>query len=116
MDEVSPLGLTDVVEVRDGARVGSWRIDPAEHGFAGIDAADLAGGSPVEYAAVIEAVLAGEGAPGARAAVVLNAAAALYVAGVAPDYPAGVARATRAIDDGSGARALARLRAAYGRP
>jgi len=113
MDEVSPLGYTDVVEVRGGALAGEWRIDPAEHGYVDVDAADLVGGSPEENAAVIEAVLAGGGAAGARAAVVLNAAAALYVAGVAPSYVDGLARAERAIDSGAGRRALDQLRAAY---
>ena len=113
MDEVSPLGPTEVVEVRDGAEAGRWAIDPAAHGFAGVDAAELAGGSPEENAAVIEAVLAGGGTAGARAAVVLNAAAALYVAGVAPTYADGVARAERSVDGGAGLRALEQLRAAY---
>jgi anthranilate phosphoribosyltransferase len=116
MDEVSPLGPTAVVEVRDGALAGEWRIDPGDYGFDGANAADLAGGSPEENAAVIEAVLAGRGAPGARAAVVLNAAAALYVAGVAASYADGVARAARAVDDGAGQRALRRLRAVYASP
>jgi hypothetical protein len=67
MDEVSPIGPTEVVEVRGGAAAGAWRIDPAAHGFAGIDAAELAGGEPADNAAVIEAVLAGGGrAGGAR--------------------------------------------------
>jgi anthranilate phosphoribosyltransferase len=113
MDEVSPVGPTEVVEVRDGAAAGAWRIDPAAYGFAGVDVAELAGGEPAENAAVIEAVLRGGGPAGARAAVVLNAAAALYVAGVAASYPDGVARAAAAIDDGAGRRALDRLRAAY---
>ena len=113
MDEVSPIGLTDVVEVRGGAEVGAWRIDPAEHGFGDVEAGDLAGGEPAENAAVIEAVLAGRGSRGARAAVVLNAAAALYVAGVAESYAAGVRRAEHAIETGAGQRALERLRAAY---
>jgi anthranilate phosphoribosyltransferase len=113
MDEVSPIGPTEVLEVRGGAAAGAWRIDPAAHGFAGIDAAELAGGEPAENAAVIEAVLRGGGPAGARAAVVLNAAAALYVAGVAASYADGVARAAAAIDDGAGRRALDRLRAAY---
>ena len=113
MDEVSPLGPTEVVEVRDGGVAGTWRIEPGEHGFAGVDAADLAGGEPAENAAVIEAVLAGGGPRGARAAVVLNAAAALYVAGVAASFGDGVARAERAVDSGAGRLALERLRAAY---
>jgi anthranilate phosphoribosyltransferase len=44
---------------------------------------------------------------------VLNAAAALYVAGVASSFADGVGRAERAIDGGAGRRALDRLRAAY---
>jgi len=106
MDEVSPIGPTEVVEVRGGAAAGAWRIDPAAHGFAGIDAAELAGGEPAENAAVIEAVLRGGGPAGARAA-------AFYVAGVAASYAEGVARAAAALDDGAGRRALERLRAAY---
>lgn len=113
MDEVSPLGRTDVVEVRGGALAGRWHIDPAEHGYVAIDAADLVGGSPEENAAVIEAVLAGRGAAGARAAVVLNAAAALYAAGVASSYVDGLARAERSIDSGAGRLALDRLRTVY---
>jgi anthranilate phosphoribosyltransferase len=113
MDEVSPLGPTEVVEVRDGAAAGAWQIDPAAYGFARVDAAELAGGEPAENAAVIEAVLRGGGPAGARAAVILNAAAALYVAGVAASYADGVARAAAAIDDGAGLLALGRLRAAY---
>jgi anthranilate phosphoribosyltransferase len=74
---------------------------------------DLAGGSPGENAAVIIEVLSGRGAPGARAAVLLNAAAALYVAGVATSYEEGIAAATRALDRGDGMRALERLRAVY---
>jgi anthranilate phosphoribosyltransferase len=114
MDEVSPIGATDVVEVRDGAEVGAWRIDPAAHGYADVDPADLAGGEPAENAAVIEAVLAGGGARGARAAVVLNAAAALYVAGVAGSFTDGIGRAEQAVDSGAARAALDRLRAAYG--
>ena len=113
MDEVSPLGPTRVVEVRSGAVAGEWTVDPAAFGYAGVDAAELAGGAPEENAAVIEAVLAGGGARGARGAVVLYAAAALYVAGPCA-YCDAVGRAERSIDTGAGRRALERLRAAYG--
>ncbi len=117
MDEISPIGPTRVLEIRrhDGAArvVREWSIDPAEHGFGGIDAADLAGGGPEDNAALIEAVLAGGGPPGARAAVVLNAAAALYVAGVVDSYGAGVSRATAALDAGAGRATLDALRRVY---
>ena len=111
MDEVSPLGLTDVIEIRDGAQ-SAWTIDPREHGYEGLSATDLAGAMPEDNARIIEAVLRGNGARGARAAVVLNAGAALYVGGLAASYAAGVQLAEQAISSGAGMRALERLRTA----
>ena len=73
---------------------------------------DLAGAMPADNARVIEEVLGGRGPRGARAAVVLNAGAALYVAGLVTSYADGVARAEGAIDSGEGLAALYRLRAA----
>ena len=114
LDEISPLGPTRVLEVRRGhATPHEWTIDPATFGFAQLREEDLAGGTPDENASVILEVLAGGGSPGARAAVLLNAAAALYVAGIAESYDEGLAAATRALDRGDGMRALDRLRAAY---
>jgi anthranilate phosphoribosyltransferase len=112
MDEVSPLGPTRVLEVRDGRLTDGWTIDPARFGLRADDAAELAGGDPSENAAVIEAVLRGGGPRGARAAVVLNAAAALVVGDLAPDYATAVGRATAALDAGLGFAALERLRRA----
>ena len=114
MDEISPLGRTHGMEVRDGA-LCEWTIEPAAFGYAGFQAADLAGGGPAENAAIIGAVLGGGGTPAARAAVALNAAAALYVGGCAPDYPSAVAVARQALDEGLGAAALHRMREAYAR-
>ncbi len=111
MDEISPLGTTSVLEVRDGA-VASWTIDPRDYALPPADPADLAGGGPAQNAAIIVDVLAGGGAPGARSAVLLNAAAALYVAGLAESYGAAVARSAAALDAGEGLAALDRLRAA----
>ncbi len=112
MDEISPLGPTRVLEVRDGT-IRQWEIRPADHGVRAASAAELAGGDPTANAEVIEAVLSGRGTEGARAAVVLNAAAALYVSGMTPDYGAGVERARAALDDGLGLEALRRLRDAF---
>jgi anthranilate phosphoribosyltransferase len=111
MDEVSPLGTTEVIEIRDGEQSG-WTIDPRDHGYDGVSAADLAGAMPEDNARIIEAVLRGGGPRGARAAVVLNAGAALYVAGQAASYRNGVELAEQTIDRGAGLAALERLRAA----
>jgi len=112
MDEVSPLGPTTVLEVRDGG-VTEWEIDPAWAGYAGVESSDLDGGEPAENAALIEAVLAGGGSPAARAAVVLNAAAAILVSGLRNDYRQSIALARAALEAGAGTRALNALRLAF---
>ncbi|MEI6738853.1 MAG: anthranilate phosphoribosyltransferase [Gemmatimonadaceae bacterium] len=111
LDEISPLGPTEVLEVRDGA-VTAWEIDPAIAGLGVVAEADLAGGDPADNARLIEAVLQGGGPPGARAAVLLNAAAALYVADRVTTFAEGVAVARNGLDTGAGAAALDRLRRA----
>lgn len=114
MDEISPLGTTHVVEIRDGA-IREWTVDPARYGFASGDAAELAGGPPAQNAAAVRAVLEGSAPPTAIAAVVLNAAAALYVAPGGPtDYGDAIDAARAGLRDGAGLRALARLRVAHG--
>jgi anthranilate phosphoribosyltransferase len=112
MDEVSPLGVTYVAEVRDGI-VTEWEIDPRQLGFDAVAVEDLAGGDPATNARIIEAVLSGEGPAGARAAVLLNAAAAIYVSGVVSTLSEAVGKAREALDAGAGRRALERLREAY---
>ncbi len=111
MDEISPLGLTHVIEIRGEAQ-REWTIDPRDHGYEDIAAGDLVGAMPADNARVIELVLQGQGTRGARAAVVLNAGAALYVGGMAASYAAGVALAEAAVTNGAGSAALDRLRAA----
>lgn len=111
MDEVSPLGPTSVIEVRGGA-LSRWAIDPFELGFGPLSAADLAGAEPAQNARVVEAAVRGSAAPGAQAAVLLNAAAALYVAGRTTSLPAALAVARESVASGGALAALDRLRAA----
>jgi anthranilate phosphoribosyltransferase len=112
MDEVSPLGLTHVAEVRSG-QVTEWVIDPGAFGFTGVSADDLAGGDPATNARIIEGVLSGGGNAGARAAVLLNAAAAIYISGMVETLGEALEKAREALDSGAGKRALDRLRGAY---
>lgn len=112
MDEISPLGPTQVMEVRNGA-VREWTIDPAALGFSGYSANQLGGGSPSENAALITEVLSGGGSDAARAAVILNGAAALYVAGRAGSIGAAVGVARDALASGAGRQALERMTQAY---
>jgi len=112
LDEVSPLGPTHVIEVRNG-KLTRWIIDPVTYGFRKISQADLSGSEPDENARIITEVLAGGGPPGARAAVILNAAAAIYVSGRVRDYESGVAAATKALDSGSAREVLENLKRAH---
>jgi len=112
LDEVSPLGPTHVVEVRNGS-TNRWTIHPEDHGFKKLSKDDLAGSEPKENARIIEKILDGGGPKAARAAIVLNAAAAVYVSGRVKTYEEGVAAATKAIDSGRAKEVLENLRRAY---
>jgi len=109
MDEVSPAGNTHVWEVRNGA-VREWTIDPARHGLGIDDLRLLAGDEPRRNADRLERILADGSDAAGRAAVLLNAGAAIYVAGLASSYEAGVGMAREALDSGAAREALERLR------
>jgi anthranilate phosphoribosyltransferase len=102
------------VEIRDGL-TSQWEIDPADYGLATTDADELAGGDPADNARIVTAILEGRGNRGARAAVILNAAGAIYVSGRARDFADAVRAAEDAVENGNGLAALERLRAAYAR-
>lgn len=112
LDELSPVGPSDVVELKDG-KLERYTLDPASAlGYTTDDTGSLAGGDPEHNAAIVMGVLRGELGGAARAAVVLNAAAALYVADRADSLRTGVQLAEQIIDSGGGIAALERLRAA----
>jgi anthranilate phosphoribosyltransferase len=111
MDEISPHGFTDVWEIRDGS-IRRWRVEPGDYGLDCDDLDQLAGGEPGDNAKRIEGLLDGEGARAVRCAVLLNAAAALYVAGAADSFGKAVELAERAMRDGAARGALQRLRRA----
>ena len=113
MDEISPLGLTEVIEIRDG-RSMQWTVDPTRFGFGAGRAEELSGGPPAENAAAVRAVLAGNAPPTAVAAVALNAAAAVFVSSESvADFGEALERTRDALDSGAGLEALERLRRAF---
>ena len=112
MDELTVFAKNHVAELHDG-KIREYTLDPAELGLAHTDRSAVSGGNAQENAARIRGVLAGEAGP-ARDIVVLNAAAALVVAGVAADVQAGVERVRGALDSGEAARKLEQLAAFRG--
>ena len=108
LDEISPCGTTHVAELKNGT-VSTWRVEPGDLGLEEVPPGELAGGEPAENAAVIRDVLAGRNRGAARTAVLMNAAAAYYVAGRTGSLREGVAAAALAIDSGEAAAVLDRL-------
>ncbi|OLB09267.1 MAG: anthranilate phosphoribosyltransferase [Gemmatimonadetes bacterium 13_2_20CM_1_70_33] len=112
MDEIAPHGISDVWEVKAGD-VTVWEIEPERYGLAIADVAPLAGAAPADNAARIEGLLGDGGHDVAGlAALLLNAGAAIYVAGLVDSYADGVTRAREVVRAGKGREALERLRRA----
>jgi len=112
MDEISPQGITDVWEVKDGA-VRKWEIDPARFRLGIEDVAELQGGEPAANAERLERILGnGSADPAGLSAVLLNAGAAIYVAGIAGSLAEGIGRAREVVASGAARAALDRLRKA----
>ena len=107
IDELSIASRTRVIEVADGA-TEEWFVEPDEFALARAPLDAIPGGEPAENAAVLRSVLEGEAGP-ARDVSVLNAAAAIYVAGGASNLQEGVAKAAEAIDSGAAHDVLGRL-------
>ena len=112
MDEISPHGVTDVWEVKDGA-VRTWQIDPERFRLGITDVAELQGGEPAANAERLERILGnGSADPSGLAAVLLNSGAPIYVAGIAGSLAEGIGRAREVVASGAARAALDRLRKA----
>lgn len=98
LDEISAVGPTAVCELADG-RISKYEITPEQMGLSRCGKEDLVGGTPMENAEITRAILRGEKGP-KRDAVLLNAGAALYVAGRAVSIADGVKLAAETIDSG----------------
>jgi anthranilate phosphoribosyltransferase len=110
LDEITLAGPTQVVELKDGA-LRQFELTPEDAGLPRAPTEALRGGTPEENAAALNALL--EGAPGPyRDCVLLNAAAALIVAGRAENLRDGVAVASRSLDAGAALDVLRKLRTA----
>ena len=108
LDEMTLDGVTEVAMLEDG-RVRLGTVVPEDAGLGRASLAAIRGGEPAGNAAALADLL--QGRPGAyRDVVLFNAAAALLVAGVAPDLRAGASLAAAAIDDGRAYGFLASMR------
>ena len=106
-DEIFPCGETVVTEV-DHGEMRTFRLSAADFGLPERSVGQLVGGDAPENARILRAMLGGE-AGAIRETVLMNAAAALVVAGVASSFKDGVGMAAASLDGGATARALATL-------
>ncbi len=104
LDEISVSDKTSVCELRDG-RLKCYEIAPEDFGMGRCSKEDLVGGNPRENAEITLSILNGQKGP-KRNAVVLNSAAALYVAGKADSIEDGVRLASEIIDSGRAKKQL----------
>ncbi len=115
LDEITTTGETVVSELSGGA-IHGYRIDPHTFGIPLASRADLAGGDAAANARILREILGGERGP-LRDIVLLNAAAAIHLAGGARDLHVGLRVAAASIDTGAARAKLDRLvEATGGRP
>ena len=104
LDEITITGTTHVAELRD-SQIQEYTIRPEEFGLQPAPAKTIRGGDAAQNAEITQQILAGQPGP-AREVVLLNAGAAIYVAGVAQTLAAGVQRAAESVDSGNARAAL----------
>ncbi len=109
LDELSISSPTSVAELDEAGDVSFYQIDPASFGIGPYEKGSLAGGTPEENAEISLKFLSGAAGP-VRDAVLLNAAAAIMLAGGVSDMAEGLAAAAAAVDSGAAMTVLERVR------
>jgi len=107
LDEISTMGPTRISELSNG-RINTWKLDPKDLGLPYAQLSDLQVSSVDEAAEAIRRLLAGEKGP-RRDIAILNAAAALVIAGKADSLTRGLELAAHAIDSGGAEKTLASI-------
>jgi anthranilate phosphoribosyltransferase len=107
LDEITTSGPTSVTALENGT-IRSFEISPEEVGLTKVKPEHLRGGDAATNAQAVEDVLEGKPSP-FRDVALLNAAAALVVAGKAKDLKGGFQLATHALDSGEAEGRLDRL-------
>jgi anthranilate phosphoribosyltransferase len=107
LDEISMSAPTSICEVR-GSSFKSYTIEPEQFGFKRCSKDELLGGTPAENALITQKILNGERGP-KRDAVVLNSAAAIYIAKPDISLPEAIKIAQETIDCGKAKAQLERF-------
>lgn len=109
IDEISIEGKTRISELKDG-KVSTYYVTPADFGLREGSLDEIKGDSPSCNKEAALRILKGEERGTPRNAVIINAAAALVLAGSAPDFKSGAGLAAKCIDSGRALQKLNTLR------
>ena len=108
LDELSTAGETAVCEFNNG-EYSSYVLTPEQFGLTRSTKQDLEGGTPEENAAITRDILSGKDKGPKFETVLMNAGAALYIAGKATDIADGIEKARELIDNGEALKAMERF-------
>jgi len=108
MDEISTLGTTQIRQLI-GGNITSVKIDPADFGISEASIDELKTGDAIANAGIIRGILAGQDKGPRKDIVVLNAAAAVIVAGLADDFASAIELAETSVSNGSASACLEKL-------
>ena len=108
LDELSTAGETAVCEFNNG-EYSSYVLTPEQFGLTRSTKKDLEGGTPEENAAITRDILSGKDRGPKFETVLMNAGAALYIAGKATDIADGIEKARELIDNGEALKAMERF-------
>ena len=108
LDELSTAGETAVCEFNNG-EYNSYVLTPEQFGLTRSTKKDLEGGTPEENAAITRDILSGKDKGPKYETVLMNAGAALYIAGKATDIADGIGKARELIDNGEALKAMERF-------
>ena len=108
LDELSTAGETAVCEFNNG-EYSSYVLTPEQFGLTRSTKKDLEGGTPEENAAITRDILSGKDKGPKFETVLMNAGAALYIAGKATDIADGIGKARELIDNGEALKAMERF-------
>ncbi|SHJ43203.1 anthranilate phosphoribosyltransferase [Dethiosulfatibacter aminovorans DSM 17477] len=108
LDEITLTGKTYVSEIKDD-KVVEYMINPEDYGFKLCELVDISGEGPGVNADILESILRGD--TGFRRDIaILNAAAAIYISGVADSYEEGLHKAIESVDSGKAYEKLEKMR------
>lgn len=111
LDELSTLGETTIAEFYHDRGFAVSKLAPGDFPLQPAALADLAGGDRMANAEIVRRILSGQERGPKRDAVLLNAAAGLFLAGRAKSFGEGWEVAAQVLDSGAGAAKLAALKA-----